>query len=85
MAQPFQMADHRNARLFLNPRDEALAAARHHHIHLPAKPSQHVADGDPVTRVDQLHGIGRQARLDQCATHRFGNRTGRVQAFRPTA
>ena len=85
MAKPFQMADHRHARILLDTLDQAAPTARHDHVHIAFEPSQHVPDGGAVGGHDQLHRVFRQSLGLQRAAHGGNDRAGRVRAFRPAA
>ena len=61
MAVAVEMGEDRHARLALDARDQALAAARHDHVDAAVEARQHLADGGAVARRHELDRVAGQA------------------------
>ena len=85
MAKPFQMRQHRHARLAHHPSRQALAAARNDQIDGAVQSFQHQAHGGAVGVADILDGRFRQARRLQAFHHRGMNGAGGMQRIRTAA
>ena len=69
VADAFQMREHRQPRLRLHARHQALAAARHDHVDIAVEAGQHEADGGAVARLHDMDRGRRQAGLAQALLH----------------
>ena len=84
MTNAVEMRENRHPRLVLDPLDQRLAAARNDDVDQSAG-LQHRPDRSPVGGLDQLDGVGRQARLDHARDHRLVNRAVALNRFRTAA
>ena len=80
VAVAVQVLDHRDARLFDQSLDQALATAWDDHINVVAQRDQN-ADGCAIGGVDALHALGGQASRRQRLLYQCRNRTVAVQRF----
>ena len=81
VANPFQMREHGNARLFLHARHQRFAATRHDHVDGPVKPLEHHADGGAIRARRDLDGVGGQAGVAQAGAERRANRGDAIGAI----
>ena len=70
VADAFEMAHDRHARILLHARDQTLAAARHDDVDEAGHVAQHDADGFAILRRHHLHGRLGQAVLRASARAR---------------
>jgi len=73
VADAFEMREHRHARLGLDPRDKASAAARHDHVDAAVHPAQEQPDRGAVARRHQRDRRFGQSRLAQSQHEAFMN------------
>ena len=81
VADAFEMAHHRHARILLHARDEALAAARHDDVDEAAHVAQHDPDGLAILRRHHLHGRFGQAVHAERPSETGMDRGARARAF----
>ena len=81
VADAFEMAHDRHARILLHARDETFAAARHDDVDVAGHVAQHDADGFAILRRHHLHGRLGQAMLCQRARETRVNRSARARAL----
>jgi hypothetical protein len=73
VADPIQVREHRHPRIGLNPRDQALAAARHDHVD-QARRTEHRTNRRAVLRWHQLYRLAGTPALSSPRTMRSVDR-----------